>query len=186
MASRDSTKPFDRSQWLSARNRKMWKDPTYRQHMTKRNAANGARHSAFMKEYWRTLSPEAKQRQTAAILASPPPRLSGPASGRWKGGRRIQYGYLDINIGPGRNRREHRVIAERALGRPLERHEVVHHIDGNKQNNATTNLLICTNSFHQRLERRLAWHRNPEKVSRDRRKAQAASAAARRKKALSR
>lgn len=37
---------------------------------------------------------------------------------------------------------EHRVVAEQLLGRPLRRGEVVHHIDGNKRNNAPENLMI--------------------------------------------
>lgn len=39
-------------------------------------------------------------------------------------------------------RHEHRIIAERVLGRPLVRNEVVHHIDGNKRNNAPENIRV--------------------------------------------
>ena len=37
---------------------------------------------------------------------------------------------------------EHRVVAERILGRKLKSGEVVHHIDGNKRNNNPENLHI--------------------------------------------
>lgn len=32
---------------------------------------------------------------------------------------------------------------EKKLGRPLKKGEVVHHIDGNKENNNEDNLLLC-------------------------------------------
>jgi hypothetical protein len=35
---------------------------------------------------------------------------------------------------------EHRLVMAQALGRPLKRHETVHHIDGNRRHNALSNL----------------------------------------------
>jgi hypothetical protein len=47
----------------------------------------------------------------------------------------------------------HRIIAERMLGRPLKRGEVVHHIDGNRRNNGVENLMVFpTQSDH------VQWH----------------------------
>lgn len=37
---------------------------------------------------------------------------------------------------------EHRLVMARYLGRPLEKHETVHHIDGNRVNNNITNLQL--------------------------------------------
>jgi hypothetical protein len=45
-------------------------------------------------------------------------------------------------------RHEHRVVMEQVLGRPLESHEIVHHKDGDKRNNAPENLEIMTRAQH--------------------------------------
>ena len=47
---------------------------------------------------------------------------------------------------------EHRYLMAEHLGRPLEPHEVVHHKDRNRQNNAIENLeLVASNAEHHRL-----------------------------------
>jgi len=52
--------------------------------------------------------------------------------------------YRKLGLGKrGYSEREHIVIAEKALGRPLKKGQVVHHIDGNGLNNAPGNLVIC-------------------------------------------
>ena len=48
---------------------------------------------------------------------------------------------------------EHRIVAEKMLGRPLKKGEVVHHIDGDKRNNSPDNLMVFPN---QRAH--AAWH----------------------------
>jgi len=46
---------------------------------------------------------------------------------------------------------EHRLILEEKLGRKLTADEIVHHIDGNKWNNNSDNLVIMTRSEHAKL-----------------------------------
>ena len=48
-------------------------------------------------------------------------------------------------------RHEHRVEAEKKIGRNLKSGEIVHHIDGNKHNNSHDNLEILTQSEHLKL-----------------------------------
>lgn len=50
-------------------------------------------------------------------------------------------------------RHEHRLVAEQILGRALEPGEVVHHVDGDKRNNAPENLMIFTSQSDH-----MKWH----------------------------
>lgn len=45
----------------------------------------------------------------------------------------------------------HRIIMEKYLGRPLEKDEIVHHIDENKLNFKLRNLELCLKSIHARF-----------------------------------
>lgn len=47
-------------------------------------------------------------------------------------------------------RHEHRVVAERKIGRPLLPGEIVHHIDGDIHNNDPANLEVMTQDEHAR------------------------------------
>jgi hypothetical protein len=185
----------------SERLRRQWQDPEFRRAQSERltarnadpafrrtqreamkawNAANGRRHSAFMKTQWTTVgrrrhsafmktqwttvSPEMKTRQLAAMqLAARGKQPSGPDHWKWNGGLRISYGYRELRTGR-RYRAEHRVIAERALGRRLLPDECVHHWNENRADNRAANLLICTRAYHRWL------HAKIERMAREREK----------------
>lgn len=84
----------------------------------------------------------------------------GEQSTRWKGGVRVRpTGYVDVigaGGGRGRHRAAHIVVVERAIGRRLPPHAVVHHIDGDRQNNSNTNLVaLQSQRDHVELHRKL-------------------------------
>lgn len=56
--------------------------------------------------------------------------------------------YKKITLPDGCKAWEHRVIVENALGRKLSPNEIVHHIDGDKGNNALSNLEVMTRQEH--------------------------------------
>lgn len=74
----------------------------------------------------------------------------------WKGGRKLDStGYVLVKD-PKSTRSdgyimEHRLLIEKHLGRELKQDEQVHHIDGDKTNNAIDNLSIMNKSDHMRL-----------------------------------
>ncbi len=82
---------------------------------------------------------------------------SGAKNSNWHGGRIVdKYGYILVKAPknhPNRNSngyiRLHRLVMEDKLGRFLDPLEVVHHIDGDKQNNDPDNLeLFSCNGQH--------------------------------------
>jgi hypothetical protein len=51
---------------------------------------------------------------------------------------------------------KHRLVAESVLGRVLKNSELVHHIDGDVENNTKQNLVICQDSsYHNYIHKRL-------------------------------
>lgn len=89
----------------------------------------------------------------------------------WRGGRSIaSHGYVLIRVGTDHHLAdvrgyayEHRLVAERKLGRRLRKGEIPHHIDGNPQNNSPENIEVMRSAWHHRAEHRTSgkWRRNP-------------------------
>lgn len=83
---------------------------------------------------------------------------------RWKGGRVTDpSGYVRLKL-PAHPRAmpsgyvyEHIVVAEAANGRPLPKGVEIHHVNGDKGNNANSNLVVCPDrSYHLLLHMRTA------------------------------
>lgn len=69
-----------------------------------------------------------------------------------------EMGYLVKNIG-GRVVRQHRFVMQQKLGRPLERHESVHHLNGVRSDNRPENLELWSSSHPsgQRVSDKIDW-----------------------------
>lgn len=78
----------------------------------------------------------------------------GTENARWSDGRLIaSNGYVLVRVPGGFGagyRYEHQVVAEAAIGRPLEADETVHHLNGVKTDNRPENLTVMSRSEHAR------------------------------------
>jgi hypothetical protein len=60
-------------------------------------------------------------------------------------------GYRYVKVGNKVWIPEHRIVAEKAIGRKLKRHELVHHKNGDYGDNRPENLQVVTMSEHMRI-----------------------------------
>ena len=80
----------------------------------------------------------------------------------WRGGKTVaSHGYVLVRVGVGHHLAdvrgyayEHRIVAERIIGRRLRRGEVVHHRNGVKSDNRPANLEVFASSAHHKVEHR--------------------------------
>jgi len=87
--------------------------------------------------------------------------LQGKRHPQWKGGRTYDSdGYVCIKMRnhPNCNKqgyiREHRLVIEEKLGRYLLPTEIIHHLNGDKQDNRPENVIITTRSKHINIHRK--------------------------------
>ncbi len=78
----------------------------------------------------------------------------GENNPNWKGGKQNDGRYFRIlmpthlRANPSGRVREHILIAEKSLGKPIPLKAVVHHINGNCYDNNPKNLIICENNIY--------------------------------------
>lgn len=89
-------------------------------------------------------------------------KYKGNKHSKWKGGRlKTVLGYILIYAPkhPFRNKvgkgyvLEHRLVMEKKLGRYLTKNEIVHHINGIKDDNRLKNLVLTTFSEHTKFHK---------------------------------
>lgn len=122
----------------------------------KRLSDNGARLGELAKKYKCSKQTILNRMNEAGVKSHPVSSLPGKLNPAWKGGKYLDRDGYILVYSPNHpyatkdNRvREHRLVMEKNIGRYLLPNEVVHHIDGNKQNNSIENLkLYSSNGKH--------------------------------------
>jgi len=102
-----------------------------------------------------TLTPEHYQKMLIGYKKKYPNGRYGKEASNWRGGRRIsslEYFQVYCPNHPNATKQgyvmEHRLIAEKKIGRYLKPNEVVHHINHNKLDNRSENLEVYSRSDH--------------------------------------
>ena len=115
----------------------------------------GAQHQAVL--YWAhkygLLNETKSQSVKAALKKRNPDGARGENTSHWKGGRRKHSGYIMVYSPdhPCANNgavMEHRLVMEKHLGRYLDTTEVVHHLNGIKDDNRIENLQLVKRGEH--------------------------------------
>lgn len=114
----------------------------------------GLKHSTETKEKmeptWFEKGQEPWNKGTKGIMKVNKTSFKKGSSGNWKGGKRkTKFGYV-MFLKPKHPFRtmnnyvlEHRLVMENILGRYLKRSEIVHHMNGIKDDNRPENLKLC-------------------------------------------
>lgn len=73
-----------------------------------------------------------------------------------RGGKYKKFDVRYIRDDNGKWIPEHRLVAEKILGRKPKREEIVHHVNCDSLDNRPENLFICSNVVHTRIHQRMA------------------------------
>lgn len=92
----------------------------------------------------RTFSLETIKKMSIAKIG----KYTGDKHPNWQGGKSKTRYYKTIRLSKKFYVYEHRIVAEKMIGRKLKKGEVIHHKDGNGFNNKPENLQIMTQKEH--------------------------------------
>ena len=135
-----------KTRFTSNGSRERWKNPEYKKRV-------GKKISKTLRG--RKLSPEHIEK-----LKGKRPNQSGKKNHNWKGGRykRKKDGYIfrlnGKRIAEHSYIMEHRYVMEQHLGRKLETKEIVHHINGVRDDNRIENLKLTDKKNHRKMHRK--------------------------------
>lgn len=104
------------------------------------------------------LSEEGRERLRQAVIIRNK-NWRAERSPMWKGGKIEKRGYIYVYCGRKNYIAEHRLVMEKKLNRKLENNEIVHHVNGIKNDNRIENLIVITCSQHMTNHVR-KWKRN--------------------------